>query len=77
MNNKINHNCKVCNHPMNRNMSNVRSRNIEGIANWLGLCSKDCMEKLDRKDLSNMMIEGRLSYLMDIQGELGRKPNEI
>ena len=70
MNNKINHNCKVCNHPMNRDMRNVRSRTMDGIVNWLGLCSKECMNKLDRKELSSMMIEGRLSYLMDIQREL-------
>ena len=75
--NKNNHNCKVCNEPMYRDMRNVRSRNIEGVSNWLGLCSKKCMDKMHPDDLSDLLLEGRLSYLMDIQRELGRKPKEI
>lgn len=72
--NKNNHNCKVCKQPMHRDMRNVKSRNIEGIANWLGLCGPDCMKKIEPKKFSDMMIDGRISYLMDIQRELGRNP---
>ena len=75
--NKNNHNCKMCNDPMFRDMRNVKSRTMEGVVNWLGFCSKHCMEKMKKKELSELLIDGRVSYLMDIQRELSRKPNEI
>ena len=76
MNNKFNNNCKICKKPMYRNLKNVTSRKIEGISNWLGLCGPDCLKKLDQKELSDMLLEGRLSYILDIQNELGRNPNQ-
>ena len=76
MNKKYNHSCKVCNEPMFRDMRNVKSHQVEGIANWLGLCSKDCMNKLHPDDLSDLLLTGRISYLMDIQRELSTNPIE-
>ena len=66
MNNNYNHKCKMCGCPMYRDMNNVYSRTIDGISNWLGMCGKKCLRKMDNDELSKMMIEGRLSHLLDL-----------
>tara|TARA_R100000697_G_scaffold68188_1_gene80746 strand:- start:3271 stop:3486 length:216 start_codon:yes stop_codon:yes gene_type:complete len=70
----MNHNCKVCKTPMKRDMRNVKSRDYSKVINWLGICSKECMNKLKDEEVSEMLLDGNLSYLMDIQRQLSTKP---
>ena len=70
----MNYNCKICKTPMKRDMRNVKARDYSKVINWLGICSKECMNKMKDEELSELMIDGRLSYLMDIQSEIGTKP---
>ena len=65
-------NCKVCKKEMKRDMNNVHSRKFEGIVNWLGICSKECLDKMKQDDINDLVLEGRLSYLYN----LGRNQGE-